>query len=131
MSNIHDNKIKSYTVELENKKIILYTEYKDKVLKEETTIEFSNVTAHFFENEIDCNIIFEIEQLPLEKFFVRNEKLIEKGKNYGWPIMYKTLNELLDKLQNAKQSYFVIHSSLGLSGWILAENMEISVKQIK
>jgi hypothetical protein len=39
--------------------------------------------------------------------------------------MYKTKTELMEKLKNAKQPYFVIESSYGMYGWVLAESMKL------
>jgi hypothetical protein len=58
MSEIHDNIIKSYTVDLENKKISFNTVYYDNDITEETSIEFFNVMGHIFSNVIKDSIIF-------------------------------------------------------------------------
>lgn len=43
-------------------------------------------------------------------------------------MIYKTESEFHEKLKNENISYFIIFSSYGLNGWILAENMDIEAK---
>jgi len=128
MSQIHDNEILSYTVDFKKKKIIFLTKYTSKTLNENTTIEFLNVTIHLFENAIEGSIILDITKCSIKDFITNNKELLEKKKNYCWPMFYDTESELTQKLNDKKQSYFVISSALGLCGWILAEDMKIIVK---
>ena len=48
MAEIHDNIIKSYSVDFENQIIIINTVYFNNDIKEITVIEFINTTGHFF-----------------------------------------------------------------------------------
>jgi hypothetical protein len=54
-----------------------------------------------------------------------------KNKNYGWPFNYENNDNLIKILNENNQKYYVIHTSYGLYGWILAEEMKINVKEIK
>lgn len=130
MSQVHDNVILSYTVDLENQKIVLHTKYSNRAFNEQTTVEFINVIAHSFQNEVKSSTIFEIDSLSLEDFIKDNNDSLMKQKDYGWPMMYTTEKELLNELQKAKQSYFTIDSSIGLCGWVLAEKMNITVMEV-
>lgn len=40
---------------------------------------------------------------------------------------YSTINELEEKLMREQYEYFVISSSYGLNGWVLAKKYEIKV----
>jgi hypothetical protein len=125
MAEIHDNKILSYTVDLENQNIIIHTEYWYHDVCEKTDIIFENVTAHLFKDESKGSILFDIEAYDLDDFIEENKELLGKQRDYGWPALYKTEDELLAKLKDNNQSYYVITSSVGLYGWVLAEKMKV------
>lgn len=120
---IHDNQIIGYEVELANNKIILHTlsdtnKYID--------VLFTDVLAHFFETQIPGSILFGIDESDVSKFCAVNEQLLEKQKNYGWPIFYEDVIELQDFLIKNRYKYYGITASYGLSGWILARNYEMT-----
>lgn len=48
----------------------------------------------------------------------------------GWPVSYDSYDELQIRLIEEKYKYMVISSSYGLSGWVLAKNVEISVQEM-
>lgn len=114
-------------VDLENGRIVFDTEYHAGTQHERTAIVFGSVCAHAFENEDKGSIIFDIEAASLEDFIEDNRDLLAQKKRYGWPMLYESEAELLEKLQEARQRYFVIDSSFGLYGWVLAETMAIEV----
>ncbi|NLC23217.1 MAG: hypothetical protein GX776_01905 [Oxalobacter sp.] len=130
MSQIHDNRILSYTVDLGNERIVFDTEYHAGAQHERTAIVFGSVCAHAFENEDKGSIIFDIEAASLEDFIEDNRDLLGQKKRYGWPLLYASEAELLEKMREARQQYFVIDSSFGLYGWVLAETMEIEVTDV-
>lgn len=121
MSKIHDNEISSYIVNLKEQQIILHMEHQNK----NTNIIFSNVLVHFFENELSGSILLDIEEYSINQFIKDNCRLLEQRKNYCWPIDYDTIEQLSEELQKEQYYYYVISSSYGLNGWILAKNYEI------
>lgn len=125
MINIHDNEIVSYKVDLKNQKIIIYTEDNYLKLIKSIDIIFSDVLVHFFENQLNGSVIFDIEEYHINQFVNENSELLKKQKKYGWPIDYNTIEELIEKLLKGKYCYYVISSSYGLSGWVLAKKYEI------
>ncbi|MTI49248.1 MAG: hypothetical protein FH761_15555 [Firmicutes bacterium] len=68
------------------------------------------------------SIIFDIEKYSIDYFIKNNSDLLEKHKSYSWPMNYDTIEELREKLVREEYSYYVISSSYGLNGWILAKN---------
>lgn len=124
MSRIHDNEIISYEVDLKSQRIIIHTQYQDATSIENTDIVFSDVLAHLFENQLRGSIILDLEKYELIKFIENNRDLLRKQKNYGWPMDYDTIEELLERLLQEQYSYYVIYSSYGLNGWVLAKNYE-------
>lgn len=123
MSNIHDNEIISYIVDLKSHKIIIHTiEYQD---SSQTEVVFCDVLAHMFETQIEGSIIFDIQKYDLNHFMKKNRDLLERKKNYGWPMDYNTEEELRERLLKEHYQYYVVTSSYGLSGWVLAKEYEI------
>lgn len=54
MSNVHDNEMLSYKVDLQNDEITIHTKYDD---TEETDIVFTDVFCHMFEQQLNGSII--------------------------------------------------------------------------
>ena len=42
-----------------------------------------------------------------------------------WPLMYSSVEELEEMLQESDSRYYVLYSSYGMNGWVLAERVEI------
>ncbi|WP_327195502.1 hypothetical protein [Paenibacillus alvei] len=127
MSLVHDNEIISYEVNLKKNRIVLYTEYENSNIIENTKIYFYDVLAHFFETQLPGSIIFDIDNYDIHHFIEDNKEILEEQKNYGWPMDYSTINELEEKLMREQYEYFAISSSYGLNGWVLAKKYEIKV----
>lgn len=128
MPSVHDNIILSYEVDLENEKIRMRTRSHYPELHDDTDILFSDVMAHSFDTPLQGSIIFDIDDIGLDYFISYNRDLLKKGKGQGWPIMYETDEELETKLLEGEYLYFVITSSYGLSGWVLAKKVELITK---
>ncbi|MCL2579596.1 MAG: hypothetical protein FWE32_06145 [Oscillospiraceae bacterium] len=131
MSWVHDNIIKAYKVDFEAKTLVMNTFYDDHINKvvEDTDVIFTGYLAHCFEHEITHNIIFDIEEYPMHLFVKNESELLKKNKNHCWPICYKTENELIEYLQKNEYKIFAVDSSCGLTGRVIAKQMEIVVDQ--
>lgn len=122
MLKIHDNEIISYEIDLKNYQIILHTQYKISGRIKNIDIIFYNVLVHFFQNELRGSIIFDIEKYDINIFLKKNSDLLKKKKNYCWPMIYSTEEELKERLLEGQYSYYIISSSYGLNGWVLAKS---------
>jgi len=125
VSILHDSEIISYVVDLKGRKIKIHMEQHASTLVKNIDIIFSDVLAHSFNNELSGSIIFDIDKYDITKFMEDNRGLLEKQKNYCWPMYYDTTKELANKLLQEQYCYYVISSSYGLSGWILAKSYQI------
>lgn len=127
MSGLHDNELVSYVVDFKKKRIVFNTEYDIDDEIEQTIVIFTNVTAHFFKNAGEmANIIFDIECNDVKNFIDEQKELLQAYKNYGWPVCdYENEQELLQILMSNNQKYYVISSSCGMWGFVIAENMSI------
>lgn len=123
MLNIHDNEIISYEVDFLKSRIIIQTLNGNE--NSITTIEFTDILAHGFETELQGSIIFDIRTFVVNDFLESNKELLEKQKNYGWPIYYENIEDLLEHLQNEKYNYYVISASYGLNGWVIAKEYKV------
>ncbi|WP_340027036.1 hypothetical protein MHB71_17065 [Paenibacillus sp. FSL H7-0940] len=128
MPSLHDNIILSYEVDLENKKIRMRTRSSHTVPKNMDVL-FSGVMAHAFDTPLHGSIILDLDEWDIEHFIPYNRELLEPGKGYGWPVSYDSYDELQIRLIEEKYKYMVISSSYGLSGWVLAKNVEITVQE--
>lgn len=58
-------------------------------------------------------------------FLVQNANYFEQEKKWGWPLFWLgTIEKTLDRLSSKGVKCFEISSSYGLSGWILASEVE-------
>lgn len=124
MLSIHDNKIVSYEVDFQKSRVTLNTidGKRDSVI---TKIEFNDALAHVFETQLRGSIILDISTLDVSLFFKQNKELLEKEKDYAWPMYYEKIEDLLEYLQNEKYNYYVISASYGLNGWVIAKEYKV------
>jgi len=122
MLDVHDNEIISYNVDYKKQKLTLNTtDYKD----ENIIIEFQGFLTHKFELGYQQNVISDLEEHGIEAMIEENEELLKETKCYCWPMYFDNLEHLKEKLKANQYKYYVIESSIGLCGWVLARNMEI------
>lgn len=121
MNTIHDYEIERFTVEFKKNTISIdiSREHRQK------QIVFQKVFCYKFYEEMPYSIISDLEERPIEDFFKENKELLDQTKNYAWPIMYDSIQELADKIKDADVHYQVLSSSYGLNGWVLAERVKI------
>ncbi len=120
---IHDNLVLSYTVDCRDKKIIIHTAY-DAEPYEYTDIVFLQVAGYHFENDNFGTILFGIDQAEVEEVYLSYTQLFERRKNDAWPFVYVGKQDLLEKLGGKGVKGFFVSSSYGLTGFVLAEEMQ-------
>lgn len=125
---IHDNYLVAYEVRCKDRVIILHTEFDYKNLPfEATDVVFSGVQGYRFENDAFGNIIYGIEEIPVEQLIQEHRAEIAEscrmaGAPGPWAANLDTAATLL-KEQGAKG--FILSSSFGLSGWVIAKDISI------
>ncbi len=123
---LHDNRVLSYIVECEQRRITLHTASEEKKQAERTSVIFSEVAAYHFEGGDFDTIIFDIASMPLEEIYDSNLDVFERRKPYGWLVFdYRTRAELLEKLREREIQGFVLSSSYGMDGFVLAREMRV------
>jgi len=119
---VHDNTIQSYEVDFEANTLAFKT--LDYVHKK-TDVIFSGYLAHVFYDEMKGSIILDVEEYSLDYFLMAGSALVKERECSGWPIFYKTENELMEFFQANEYKVFEISSSYGLNGWIFAKQMSL------
>jgi hypothetical protein len=126
---VHDNLLVSYEVQCEKQIITLRTEFRlENRPTEFTNVVFAGVLAYRFENDAFGNIIFDVCDIPLERFLAEHGGQISElyrmtGSPGKWAECIDAASAYLD---SHRIQAFVLSSSLGLSGWVLAREMSIT-----
>jgi hypothetical protein len=131
MSKVHDNHLVGYEVDGSIRRIVLRTENRDRGTPYgNTEVVFEGVEAYSFRNDCLENIVFDIEEAPLEAA-VRAHKLdFEAGhRESGWPRFWGKdevqTRERVAALVRDGVRWFELSSSYGMSGWVMARSMTL------
>lgn len=125
---IHDNHLVAYEVRCKNRMIVLHTEFDHENFPfEATDVVFSGVQGYRFEDDAFGNIIYGIEEIPVGQLIEEHRAQIAEsyrmaGAPGPWAANLDTAAPLL-KAQGAKG--FILSSSFGLSGWVIAKDISI------
>jgi hypothetical protein len=126
---IHDNKVISYEVDGEGRRIVLHTRIKLSNCLESTDMIFEGVLAYHFENDNFGNILFGVEELPIALLVADYRSLFEEGSKYAWPGSWNSSTEAcIAHFQSKGGKAFEISSSYGLAGWVIAESYRLEAK---
>jgi hypothetical protein len=123
---VHDNFIYSYVVNCEKRELTLHTAYRDREPHEFTDLIFRELVAHCFEHVLSTNILFDVEEGDPASVVATHAEVFKESWHWGWPaIEYKgDLAVLTAALRRLQVRAYSVHSSFGLSGWILAGSCE-------
>jgi len=124
---IHDNLLVSYEVHCEDRTITLHTEYRlENKPTEFTNVVFNGVQGYHFENDAFGNIIFDVYDHSVERFLAEyGPEISELYRMNGSPAWAADLLSAPKYLLEHGIKGFILHSSLGLSGWVLAKEMSV------
>jgi hypothetical protein len=121
---VHDNVLVSYEVNCERRSICLHTQFRDRGPPFELTdVIFTGVVAYQFEHDSTIGtILFDVEDVAAIQVWRENAASFRAGMPYGWPGEWADSEEAatLYFRENAIFGY-IVASSCGLSGWILAK----------
>ena len=119
--NLHDNRVLRYCADFETHNLYMETRTED---GKKISVNFSGFMAHWFENVIQDNILFGMEEITVDGFFEQYKELLSYTVSYGFPACCST-EELRKLMKREKVRAFIIDSSLGLCGFVLAKEVEI------
>ena len=131
LPSLHDNFLTSYEVNCETRQIKLHAkpDPRDPAKSEQQprTIVFDGVEGYQFENDAFGNIIFSLEAVSIERVFADyGPRIVESYRPAGAPGPWA--DDLASATQLLKEKGvqgYVISSSYGLSGWILARSAQV------
>lgn len=123
---LHDNRILRYCADFASNTMHIDTQNED---GEKVSICFSGLFAHWFENMIQDNILFGMDEISVDGFFELYKELLDRTISYGFPACC-SLQELKERMNQEKIRVFVIDASLGLCGFVLAQEVEIQCQSL-
>ncbi len=119
MKQIHDSKILNYQIDFEHSKITVEVLFE----QEKIIILFEDLFAFHFEDQLPDSILLDIVEGEIDSFITDNKELLDKGKDYYWPMDYDSVEELIYFIKENGYHYFKIQASYGLNGWILSKRV--------
>jgi hypothetical protein len=125
LPSLHDDYLVSYEVNCEARLIRLCARRPEwKTEPGVRTIVFNGVEGYRFENDAFGNIIFALEAVPIEQFLSEyRSEIAESFRLAGSPGPWAAdLDSAYQVLTARGVAAFVLSSSCGLSGWILAKD---------
>jgi hypothetical protein len=124
---LHDNFLVSYEVNCEARQIKLHTkpDSRDPAKREQRlrTVILNGVEGYRFENDAFGNIIFSLDAIPVEQLLAEfGLQIAESYRMAGAPGPWAADLSSAPQVLTAKGVQgFVLSSSYGLSGWVLAK----------
>ncbi len=125
---VHDNLLVSYEVQCEARRITLRTECRvPEKPTEFTNMIFDGVQGYSFRNDAFGNIIFGVDTVPVEYLLTEfGAEITESYRLGGAPGNWAAnLGSAPEYLRDHHIKGFILSSSFGLSGWILARAVSL------
>ena len=114
---LHDNRVLRYCADFEAHSLHMDTQTE---AGENVSVRFTGLLAHWFENVIQDNILFGMDEITADVFFKQYKEMLDRTVSYGFPACC-SIEELRERMDREHIRVFVIDSSLGLCGFVLAQ----------
>ena len=118
---LHDNRVAGYQVDLRARTLTMDTVTEAGA---PVTVRFTGLLAHQFENVEQENILLDLEEITAAGFLEKNRELLDRALPYGFPVL-ASREELGRLMEERGIRAFEIYASLGLTGFVLAEDVEV------
>jgi hypothetical protein len=116
----------SYEVNGASRRIVLHTRFGEPEHLEFTDVIFEGVLAYYFEHDNFGNILFGVDEVPVNQLVADNRILFEQGSKYAWPGSWNESPEAsIDHFESNRGTGFEMSSSYGLAGWVIAESYRL------
>ena len=119
--NLHDNRVLRYCTDFEAHTLHMDTRTE---AGENVSVHFTGLLAHWFENVIQDNILFGMDEITADVFFKQYKEMLDRTVSYGFPACC-SIEELRERMDREHIRVFVIDASLGLCGFVLAQEVEL------
>ena len=132
LPSLHDNYLVSYEVSCEARQIKLFARRPTGERRgSNRTIVFSGVEAYHFQDDAFGNIIFSLEEVPAEQLLSQfRSEIAESYRLAGAPGPWAAdLASAAEILAARGVRGFVLSSSYGLSGWMLARDASVAADE--
>lgn len=125
MRSIHDSLLTGYVVNGSARAITLHTEPHQGGGEAFVDVVFHGVVAYHFEGDCLQNIVFGIEEVPVEQVVGDGSEFEERHRRHGWPRDWNQPREsFAEFLARVGAKLFEIHCSYGMAGWVAASSMQ-------
>jgi hypothetical protein len=123
---VHDNFVYAYFVDCEGQRLILHTMFRDREPYEYTDVIFRGLIAHYFEHVLPGNILNAVEEVESATIVDQYATVFAESWRWAWPFFeYRgDVVSLKERLREQAIRGFLVMSSYGLDGWVLAESCE-------
>ncbi len=121
---LHDNRVLRCCADFESHTLHMDTRTED---GETVSVRFTGLLAHWFEHVIQDNILFGMDEISVDGFFRQYQNFLKKSLPYGFPACCGA-KELQERMEREKIRVFVLDSSLGLCGFVLAQEVELRLQ---
>jgi hypothetical protein len=112
---VHDNRLLSYCVDSEERRIVLRTRYEDQKTFERTDIVFDGVIAYHFGNDNFETVLFDVKEVSIEGLLQDNREDLVNGQKFCWPGPWNDSEEsCLRHFKSNGGKAFEISSSFGM-----------------
>ncbi len=124
--NLHDNRVLRCCADFEAHTLHMDTRTE---AGEKVSVRFTGLLAHWFENVVQDNILFGMDEITVDGFFEQYKDLLGRTISYGFPACC-SIEELRKRMEREHIRVFVIDSSLGLCGFVLAKEVELQCQSL-
>jgi hypothetical protein len=123
---IHDNFVYALAVHLEQRILVLHTQYRDGPVPHDLIdVRFIGVVAHYFDDVGEPSILLDIARVSPGSIVEEWRTLFTNRKNYGWPpLKFTDLEDLSRRLTDLGVGGYRVMGSCGLDGFVLAASAE-------
>ena len=118
---LHDNRVLRYCADFEAHTLHMDTQTE---AGEKVSVRFTGLLAHRFEDVIQDNILFGMDEITVDGFFEQYKNLLDRTLPYGFPACCR-VEGLRERMEREHIRAFVIDSSLGLCGFVLAQEVKL------
>ena len=123
----HDYCLTGYTVDGGRRQIVfnLVWTYDLETDIREANVTFSDVEGYFLQDDLGSNVLYGLEEWPLENFLEKNAAQFEQHfKQAGWPLFWRqNISDTLKYLQEKSLRCIEVSSSYGISVSVMARGV--------
>jgi hypothetical protein len=125
---IHDSLLCGYDVNGDNRTIILHTRPHQGGGTAYIDVIFRGACGYHFEGDCLSNIVFGIDEVAASEVIGDGVLWYERNRQHGWLPGWNPKQENAEQFLNRRKCrVYVLSSSYGIDGFVIAESMELIV----